>query len=359
MISEDPETYDIHADIVKGWPEVVAPVVSSTQSLDYTPSKLNSALQIKTKQAVGAILNQVAKDSLKPTSYKLAVGGVLPHPADVTTNSVLYGFKAPVAMTLAPWFAELSPHFKFVHVLRDGRDISFSANQGPVKKFFKAMYRTQGTQLPEQVKSIKLWSDWNSQVYHWATHYASQLDQEATTTARNEKSFGYFAIHSEDLVHPSTAVRFAAISHLASFVGSDLDPTRLCCLALKESGFMGSHDRTPITKKTASGAAGAAQVSKRYGKWHAFLEKNRALSDAIHKEGSEGLRIFGYEPPRALAEDSMRSSATGKQCSAETHASLCGVEEQKVVMEDAQSWAVGGMCSTAPGIDFIGGLFMF
>ena len=28
MVSEDPETYDIHADIVGGWPRVVLPVLS-------------------------------------------------------------------------------------------------------------------------------------------------------------------------------------------------------------------------------------------------------------------------------------------------------------------------------------------
>lgn len=28
MVSEDPETYDIHADIVGGWPNVVLPVLT-------------------------------------------------------------------------------------------------------------------------------------------------------------------------------------------------------------------------------------------------------------------------------------------------------------------------------------------
>ena len=46
-------------------------------------------------------------------------------------------------MTLAPYWAHLLPHFRFLHVLRDGRDIAFSANQGPVEKFFTAMYGQQ------------------------------------------------------------------------------------------------------------------------------------------------------------------------------------------------------------------------
>ena len=46
-------------------------------------------------------------------------------------------------MTLAPYWAHLLPHFRLLHVLRDGRDIAFSANQGPVEKFFTVMYGPQ------------------------------------------------------------------------------------------------------------------------------------------------------------------------------------------------------------------------
>jgi hypothetical protein len=78
------------------------------------------------------LLRQVDIDSHKPTSYVLAKGGVLPKPDpnETTAKDVKYGFKAPVAMTLVPWWAYLIPDFKFLHVVRDGRDIAFSANQG-------------------------------------------------------------------------------------------------------------------------------------------------------------------------------------------------------------------------------------
>ena len=46
-------------------------------------------------------------------------------------------------MTLAPYWAHLLPHFRLLHVLRDGRDIAFSANQGPVEKFFTVVYGPQ------------------------------------------------------------------------------------------------------------------------------------------------------------------------------------------------------------------------
>ena len=51
------------------------------------------------------------------------IPGALPKPQGTSSSHVKYAFKAPVAMTLVPWFAHLEPHFKFLHVLRDGRDI--------------------------------------------------------------------------------------------------------------------------------------------------------------------------------------------------------------------------------------------
>eukprot|EP01032_Pedospumella_encystans_P019215 gene19215-21852_t len=344
MVSEDPETYDIHADLVRGWPEVVTPVLADVHTLDYTPRQLSPNIQTRTRKSVAAILNQVEKDSTKPTSYKLAVGGVLPHPGGVIASKILHGFKAPVAMTLSPWFADLSPHFKLVHVLRDGRDLSFSANQGPVTKFFGAMYGNQHIAMSPQVKSIKLWSDWNAQVNIWAKRYHKEV--EAINS--RDKSFGYIAVHSEDMVSPSIPVRFAAISHLAEFVGSSLSELQLCCLALQESGFMGSHDRTPINKQAAG------SVSKRYGKWHTFLAKDPQLSESIHREGKEGLRIFGYEPERLLADENMQSKG-GFQCSAEQHNEACGVNKRQTLQQVAQGYGGGGVCTTKGGLDYIGG----
>jgi len=48
-----------------------------------------------------------------------------------------YGIKAPVSMLLVPMFREIWGRMKFIHVVRDGRDIAFSGNQSPVKKFYE------------------------------------------------------------------------------------------------------------------------------------------------------------------------------------------------------------------------------
>jgi hypothetical protein len=89
-------------------------------------------------------------------------------------KNVKFGFKAPVAMTLAPWWQNLLPNFRLLHVLRDGRDIAFSANQGPVQKFYDAMYGKQQRERGE-LKAIRLWSDWNAGLREWAEKIVKQV----------------------------------------------------------------------------------------------------------------------------------------------------------------------------------------
>jgi hypothetical protein len=41
MVSEDPETYDIHADIVGGWPPVVNPVIEVSDNRVNVRARIN------------------------------------------------------------------------------------------------------------------------------------------------------------------------------------------------------------------------------------------------------------------------------------------------------------------------------
>ena len=306
------------------------------------------------------------------------MGGVLPHPANVTVQAVLYGFKAPVAMTLAPCFAEQSPHFKFVHVVRDGRDIAFSANQGPVNKFYEVMYGRSSSssssssskgkgrgvmddgihRYPGELKGIKLWSDWNSQIYSWADSYHDAVERMSTSS----RSFGYFALHSEDLVSDQLSVKYTVISQLAAFVGSSLSPTAICCLVLQETEFMGSHDRSRVRKQYAN-----AQLSVRYGKWRREVEEGTALFNQLHSYGKEGLQLFGYEPLRAAAEEGDQSSVS---CSASMKDQCVFDEEEeeeekgdgykggkgrRVPQRDDNSYSDGGMCAVVKGVDYAKG----
>ena len=344
MVSEDPETYDIHADAVGGWPPVVGPIIEQTKTLAYDPSMLPQPLQAKMKDALGKLLEIAEGDSVKPTSYVLAKGGALPRPKGISVSRIKYGFKAPVAMALAPYWAYMLPHFRLLHVLRDGRDIAFSANQGPVQKFYAYMYGFKNER--DEVKAIRLWSDWNAQLKQWAQGRVGGFG--GVSGSDSKKSFGYFAIHSEDLVDESKDVRFAAIAQLAKWVGSDISDKELCCLAMRGSQFMGSHDRTE------KNGVGANVLTKRYGKWRQLVGRDVDLKTKLESVGKQGLEEFGYEPMRRLPGSG--AEVGGRTCTLSPEA--CGIvvaEAAAKEKENAASWGIEGVCSVRGGVDYKGG----
>lgn len=348
MVSEDPETYDIHADIVSGWPAIVKPVLSSAHRVDYDPLSLSVSHPREhqgTVHKLKRLLDQVQQNSKKPTSFKLAVGGVLPKPVDVQAQRVKYGFKAPVAMTLLPYWAHLLDHCKFVHVLRDGRDIAFSVNQGPVQKFYQDMYG-KGDTSPAPVKGIKLWSDWNTQIYQWSKRFAQSLSQQSDQNT--PKSFGYLAVHTEDFVNESPSVRFAAIYHLAKFVGSTISNDAICCMAMQSVSFMGSHDRSQVDRRNQE-----KQVSSRYGKWRKHTENNPTLAKALFSAGADGLKSFGYDPLRLFSNADM-ATEDGYQCtSAPANCDLNVSSSQKKI--DITKFAIQNVCEVREDVDYRGG----
>lgn len=347
MVSEDPETYDIHADLVGGWPKIVSPVLSVTHGVNYQPTALAQRVHDHISQEVRRLLHQVELDSTKPPSNKLAVGGVLPKPPHIQAKNVQYGFKAPVAMTLLPYWVHSLQSCMFVHVLRDGRDIAFSANQGPVQKFYADMYRSnaEAMRLQPSIKGVKLWSDWNTDAYHFSK-------ATATSHETSEKRFGYFQLHSEDLVSPNRQIRFSAIYHLAQFVGSTISNDEICCLAMEDSEFMGSHDRTQL-KKSGGDQQSEAQLTSRYGKWKMHTDRDPRLRTELYKHGRAGLKLFGYEPLRAVAEADM-TTETGYHCT--LNGTICKKKEQEMVDHfiSAIDWSIPGKCEANYGFDYIG-----
>ena len=297
MTSEDPETYDIHGDLMGGWPPMVKPVLSNTHSLNYDPKKIDPAVHKKVSSGLRRLIEQAERDSHKPESHKLAVGGALPRKQGTDATRVQYGFKAPVAMTLAPYWAHLTSHFKLLHVVRDGRDIAFSANQGPVQKFYFDMYGGPDPKDKEKlqrkdlkIKAMQLWSDWNVQLRQWSVQQAARLRSSGSGGDPDAKTFSYMSLHTEDLVSDDLQVRYRAISELAQWVGSTVTQEHICCLAQMEASFMGSHDRTKVKNLRNQ----AQEVSRRYGKWHSLVGRNQGLFDGLHRVGGDALQLFQY-----------------------------------------------------------------
>ena len=97
-------------------------------TLNYNPTDLPFNIQKSVSSWLHQIVNKVNHDLNKVASSKTAGGGTLRTPPGSRASRVKVGFKAPVSMTLLPYFVHLYPKVMFLHVLRDGRDIAFSSN---------------------------------------------------------------------------------------------------------------------------------------------------------------------------------------------------------------------------------------
>src|SRR5262245_40797004 len=74
-----------------------------------------------------------------------------------------WGWKEPRSIFLLPFFAGNFSELKFLHVVRDGRDMAYSANQNQLRKHGEAFLNGAGAGKSEAVRSIALWSRLNAE----------------------------------------------------------------------------------------------------------------------------------------------------------------------------------------------------
>lgn len=271
-------TLDTHGHEMGGWPPTVRLVMDATRRADYEVSDLPKA---------------VLEDAVSRVHRYWSSWRSSPDVRDLTktmtkkqSDIIIWAFKAPVSMLLLPIFLEVARRknygkVKFLHVVRDGRDIAYSGNQSPVKKFYNVSFPAGSSQyLPgadSYLRAINLWSIWNTQVHDW----------ERKSVATSSELFDYFILHIEDIVSPSIETRRAAIASVANFVGSPVDDVGICCLAAQEKRDLGSHTNKKIDPVQES-------VESRYGKWKSLASED--MTSKLNAVGMEGLRAFGYEP---------------------------------------------------------------
>jgi hypothetical protein len=221
MLVDDDGTLDVHAPILfdgeieKGWPPLVRLILQQTHSADYTLESLPDDVRTRAIEEL-----QKFEGSYGPRVRKLLES--LESAETVAAENVRFGFKAPVSMLLLPIFLETFGRVKFLHIVRDGRDIALSRNTSPVDKFYKTFYahaeeqiqRLRGTTDGKEVEAIQLWNDWNSQVLEWERRNS------------DGRTFDYLTIRTEDLLSPET--KFESLVKLADFVGSPRTGDELC-----------------------------------------------------------------------------------------------------------------------------------
>lgn len=141
----------------------VPAIISKTQSVKYKPEDIPAT----TRKRILA--------DFKKVTMKIEKQG---------QGNKLWGWKNPRNIYVLPLITILHPELKFIHVIRDGRDMAYSANQNQTIKHYSMLFKER--QEPKQLaeRSIRLWNKVNTEANEWAT--------------KNMKN-NYFLLHFEDL----------------------------------------------------------------------------------------------------------------------------------------------------------------
>jgi len=174
-------------------------------------------------------------------------------------SSMLYGFKHPRTSLVLPLFHDvLGRKFRFVHVLRDGRDVANGSN----RKMFHALCSDYFNRKCENSLSdeLKFWAALNLEVYHWAQ--------------KNLHPWQYHLIRIEDIVDG----RKQCLHQLSQFLG------------LPDEHF---YER--VTDKFLENEFATHQMTYSGRKWSA--EQSRRFSKFASKipEVAVAFETFGYD----------------------------------------------------------------
>jgi len=128
------------------------------------------------------------------------------HIPEAERRGTRWGWKAPRSIYLLPFLSAQFPQLKFIHVLRDGRDMAFSPNQNQLRKHGRAVLSWRERlfrSIPE--RSGLLWEKVNSKA----------ADYGETTLGEN-----YLRVRFEDLC----AEPLETTARIMNFLEAPVDP---------------------------------------------------------------------------------------------------------------------------------------
>ena len=156
-----------------------------------------------------------------------------------------WGWKEPRSIYLLPVFRAAMPSLRFLHFVRDGRDMALSDNQKQLEKHSVAVLAGERLGWRRAVKSIALWNRVNT----WAADYGER-----------ELGSSYLRVRFEDLC----AQPHETIAEILEFFGLEGD---------------------------AEAAGRLVQPPATLGRWRTKSGRLRARLEDV---GGDGLRRFGY-----------------------------------------------------------------
>jgi GT2 family glycosyltransferase len=160
-------------------------------------------------------------------------------------NGRPWGWKEPRSVYLLPFLDAQLPGLRFLHVVRDGRDMAFSENQVQLRKHGDAVLGP--TDEATALRSIALWRE---------------VNLDAADFGERELGDRYLRIRFEDLC----AEPAARVADVLRFFGLDGDPEQL--------------------------AADEVQAPSTLGRWR---EADPELRAALTERAADALERFGYQ----------------------------------------------------------------
>lgn len=138
-----------------------------------------------------------------------------------------WGWKAPRSIYWLPFLHRRFPELKFVHIVRDGRDMAFSNNQNQVRKHGGAVLNPLERLInPLPVRSIVVWDRVNERTAEFGE----------TTLGGN-----YHLVHFEDLCRNP----IEATMGLLRFLGADLEARSIAGLEVSPPTTLGRWKSAP------------------------------------------------------------------------------------------------------------------
>jgi len=281
MRIDDSETLDVHGAVMfggQGWPPLAKNILNETHSANYELSDLSTETQDIVKRELKKLKNEFDAWQLKFEQRFLVCQKMNMLQVARATN-VAMGFKAPVTMLLLPLLKEVFGKVKYLHIVRDGRDVALSTNKSPVIKFYESMYTDAKEQMKEysndsSVLAMNLWNDWNTQALQWERTHSGDAD------------FDSLVMRSEDLVDPSK--KFEVLARLATFVGSPKTLDEICCISREEEIDMG---QSLVSSEVAAGDYNQEDSGGFWAAHHNNLHKFQGLRWRARRITSDGDKV--------------------------------------------------------------------
>jgi hypothetical protein len=190
-------------------------------------------------------------ENLQPTRREAMVEDLATvlhtHLSTLPPSACSWGWKEPRCIFLLPFWHSCFPDLKFLHVVRDGRDMAYSGNQNQLRKHGEALLSEAELTLPPPLRSMTLWSRIN----------LVAADYAETHLGRN-----YYRVRFEDLCADPVPV----VRRILEFFELEGDPRRIAQLEV--------------------------EAPESVGRWH---RQNDGLNTALHDAGRVALDRFGYQ----------------------------------------------------------------